>query len=248
TMVALLSGAAGAQEPQQAAMVLNVSVRDQYRLEAPPSLERIHVVDPEVADVVLERPGSGRKGQILIVGKKPGVTIVSLWRKGEAEAQHYQVRVRSSLAALLPDQGFGARTQVLGDAAVISGEAPSLLAHHVVRAGADAEVGEEAVLDLSTIATPGTVQVEVKVVEFNKQSLKQAGFNFSATNTRGSFSFGTAGQFAPSTGSLFDLALGLTRGNFLFNTQLSLLESHGMARVLAEPTLVALSGQSAKFL
>ncbi|MFA7678856.1 MAG: type II and III secretion system protein family protein, partial [Pigmentiphaga sp.] len=123
-----------------------------------------------------------------------------------------------------------------------------LLAHHVVRAGADAEVGEEAVLDLSTIATPGTVQVEVKVVEFNKQSLKQAGFNFSATNTRGSFSFGTAGQFAPSTGSLFDLALGLTRGNFLFNTQLSLLESHGMARVLAEPTLVALSGQSAKFL
>ncbi|MCK9509543.1 MAG: type II and III secretion system protein family protein, partial [Pigmentiphaga sp.] len=43
-------------------------------------------------------------------------------------------------------------------------------------------------------------------------------------------------------------ALSLTRGNFLFDTQLSLLESHGMARVLAEPTLVALSGQSAKFL
>jgi pilus assembly protein CpaC len=91
--------------------------------------------------------------------------------------------------------------------------------------------------------------------------LKEAGFNLFKQNN--AFAFGT---FAPSaltsyTGgattnlqvaatspisSAFNLIVNLgSRGIF---ANLSLLESNNLARVLAEPTLVALSGQSASFL
>ncbi|MGX7003647.1 type II and III secretion system protein family protein [Caballeronia sp. KNU42] len=118
-----------------------------------------------------------------------------------------------------------------------------------------------AVLDVSTIATSPVVQVDVKVVEFSKSVLKEAGFNLFKQNN--AFAFGT---FAPSSmtsytggattnlqvasaspiSSAFNLIVNLgSRGIF---ANLSLLESNNLARVLAEPTLVALSGQSASFL
>ncbi|MFT4435202.1 type II and III secretion system protein family protein [Caballeronia sp. 15715] len=117
------------------------------------------------------------------------------------------------------------------------------------------------VLDASTIATSPVVQVDVKVVEFSKSVLKEAGFNLFKQNN--AFAFGT---FAPSSmssytggattnlqvvsaspiSSAFNLIVNLgSRGIF---ANLSLLESNNLARVLAEPTLVALSGQSASFL
>jgi pilus assembly protein CpaC len=125
--------------------------------------------------------------------------------------------------------------------------------------GGDAKGGD--ILDASTIATSPVVQVDVKVVEFSKSVLKEAGFNLFKQNN--AFAFGT---FAPSSltsftggattnlqvasaspiSSAFNLIVNLgSRGIF---ANLSLLESNNLARVLAEPTLVALSGQSASFL
>jgi pilus assembly protein CpaC len=117
------------------------------------------------------------------------------------------------------------------------------------------------VLDTSTIATRPVVQVDVKVVEFSKAVLKEAGFNlFKQSN---SFAFGTFSpssltsytgggttSFTANTASPISGAFNLlmnwgSRGVF---ANLSLLESNNLARVLAEPTLVALSGQSASFL
>jgi pilus assembly protein CpaC len=117
------------------------------------------------------------------------------------------------------------------------------------------------VLDTSTVATRPVVQVDVKVVEFSKAVLKEAGFNlFKQSN---SFAFGTFSpssltsytgggttSFTANTASPISGAFNLlmnwgSRGVF---ANLSLLESNNLARVLAEPTLVALSGQSASFL
>jgi pilus assembly protein CpaC len=124
------------------------------------------------------------------------------------------------------------------------------------------------VVDASTVATRSVVQVDVRVVEFSRSVLKQIGFNFYRQNN--GFSFGT---FAPSAATSATLpptqingGVSTTVGpalaapissafNLVFNSashgifsDLSLMESNNLARVLAEPTLVALSGQSASFL
>lgn len=109
-----------------------------------------------------------------------------------------------------------------------------------------------------------TVQVEVKIVEFNRSVLKQAGLNiFSTRANSNGFSFGV---FTPSSlrsatfgsdGSIggehnnplaqaFSLLFNFSKAGIGLNV--GFLEGNGMARVLAEPTLVALSGQSASFL
>ena len=115
------------------------------------------------------------------------------------------------------------------------------------------------VVDTSTVASRSVVQVDVRVVEFSRSVLKQVGLNLLKQNN--GFSFGS---FAPSalTSATFGSSPSFTSTtpissafNLVFNSvthgiaaDLSLMESNNLARVLAEPTLVALSGQSASFL
>ncbi|SDH70613.1 pilus assembly protein CpaC [Paraburkholderia phenazinium] len=115
------------------------------------------------------------------------------------------------------------------------------------------------VLDASTVATRSVVQVDVRVVEFSRTVLKQIGLNILKQNN--GFSFGS---FAPSAltsatfgqSPVFNQTSPISSAfNLVFNSatrglaaDLSLMESNNLARVLAEPTLVALSGQSASFL
>ena len=115
------------------------------------------------------------------------------------------------------------------------------------------------VVDASTVATRSVVQVDVRVVEFSRSVLKQIGLNILKQNN--GFTFGS---FAPSAltsanfGSQpsFNSTMPISSAfNLVFNSvthgisaDLSLMESNNLARVLAEPTLVALSGQSASFL
>jgi pilus assembly protein CpaC len=125
--------------------------------------------------------------------------------------------------------------------------------------GSGGAAGSGAVVDLSTVATRPVVQVDVRVVEFSRSVLKQVGLNILKQNN--GFSFGS---FAPSalTSATFGASPQFqsvspisSAFNLVFNSathglaaDLSLLESNDLARVLAEPTLVALSGQSASFL
>ncbi|WP_186140770.1 type II and III secretion system protein family protein [Burkholderia gladioli] len=129
--------------------------------------------------------------------------------------------------------------------------------------GADSSSGgaNSGVVDASTISGKNVVQVDVRVVEFSRSVIKQAGLNLLKNNN--GFSFGT---FAPSaltsvssnatTGltvqtttpiaSAFNLVVGSATRGIVGN--LSVLEQNNLARILAQPTLVALSGQSASFL
>ncbi|MEC5405584.1 type II and III secretion system protein family protein [Paraburkholderia sp. MPAMCS5] len=125
-------------------------------------------------------------------------------------------------------------------------------------AGALATNGAQ-IYDTSSIATRSVVQVDVRVVEFSRAVLKQVGLNLFKQNN--GFSFGS---FAPSalTSATYGQAPSFTSVapissafNLVFNSathglfaDLSLMESNNLARILAEPTLVALSGQSASFL
>lgn len=105
------------------------------------------------------------------------------------------------------------------------------------------------------------VQVDVKVVEFNKTQMKKVGLNLFSTSPNSSgFSFGIFGRgsYGTSGGSsttgaasnpltqAFNLLMQFDKAGIGVN--IGMLEGNNLARVLAAPTLVALSGQSANFL
>ncbi len=96
-------------------------------------------------------------------------------------------------------------------------------------------------------AAPGSmVQVEVKVVELSRNAIKNVGIRWGASGS-GHWSVSSnllPASLTPLSGAGF--ALGYASRDF--NANLALMESTGMGRILAAPTLVAMSGQSASFL
>ena len=254
---ALVSAAHAQTAPAGQTLHLLAGSQREIRLGKP--LERIAIGNPEVADALLLK-GRGAASSVLIVAKKPGAANIMVWTQG-GSALTYNVQVDAEArSADSPD------LTVQGSTAVLSGQAKDVYTLARARKAATAAGGGEPpkggnVVDNTTMAVPGTVQVDVRVVEFSKTVLKEAGFTFS--RTRGGFAFGSFSPsslsqvtFSPSAGlstqstmpisSAFNLVIGsVSRGIF---SDLSLIESNGLARVLAEPSLVALSGQSANFL
>ncbi|WP_235499537.1 type II and III secretion system protein family protein [Frateuria sp. Soil773] len=228
---------------------LVLQAHEQRPWQLPRDLERVAIADPGVADLVMLK---GRR-EALLTAKQPGQTTLLLWHRGQPEPQRLVVQVRSALQAQLQDDA-GAQVSVHDGAALLQGSADSTLDHERARLAAAATVGDKGMLaDASTVAGGGVVQVDVKVVEFDRTLLRQLGLKFN--NANGGFSYGITSPNGATGGgdsvgnalsSAFNLVAGSTTGKW--SGSLNLLQSNGMARVLAEPTLVALSGQSASFL
>jgi len=244
-----LASAADAQEvAQRAPMRLLVDAGTQKELLIPKGIERMAIADEAVAGVALTRQSPNSvAARLIVTGKAAGRTTLMIWEKGQSSATVYALEVRRR-------------------ASVLTGSLDSLPAHQDARDTASAAGGEKSVLvDRSVVnVRSNTVQVEVKVVEFNRSVLKQAGLNiFSTRANSNGFSFGVFTPASlrsvtfPGTGGInteyntplaqaFNLLFGFNKAGI--GLDVGFLEGNGMARVLAEPTLVALSGQSASFL
>lgn len=232
--------------------VLQLKVNQQQPMRLPANLERIAIADPSVADLVTLK---GRGNNVLLIGKSPGHTTLLMWLRDQDTPQRYELNVRSAVQAKLLDEQQDTDLTVQDGTSLLSGNAPSLLVHQQAVKAASAGTGDrqQPPLDSSIIATSPVVQVDVKVVELNKTALRQIGISLGKTNGGFSWSFaptasGGSGSGTGSTGavsSAFDLVYKTAHDFF---SSLHLMESNGMARVLAEPSLVALSGQSASFL
>ena len=238
------------QQPSQFQLPrpLVLSAGTQQELLIDKGIDRMAIGDETVANVTITRktPNSPA-ARLIVTGKAAGRTSLMVWEKGNAAATTYTVEVRRRSSTL-------------------TGAMDSMTTHQQARGTALASAGEKAdLIDRSVVEVrSGTVQVEVKIVEFNRSVLKQAGLNIFSTRTNAhGFSFGV---FSPSSLSnatfagdggisatynnplaqAFDLIFNFGRAGVGLNV--GFLEGNGMARVLAEPTLVALSGQSASFL
>jgi len=112
-------------------------------------------------------------------------------------------------------------------------------------------------------ATPLQVALRVKIAEVNRSVLKEVGFNLLGSNSSGFSIAQGEGIFVPpageaadpaSYGAILRSATGTTIGlakNILgldLISRLQLAETDGLVTTLAEPTLTALSGETASFL
>ena len=217
----------------------------QHELNLPSGVERIAIGDDTVAGVHIKRAGKGNAAKILLSPLKPGATSFMVWPRGETQARTYWLNVQ---------QRVELRTAKSG----------SLIEQQFSNELANAQSGDKIkTVDLSSVQLKSNVvQVDVKVVEFNKTLMKNVGINlFSTAANSSGFSFGilSKGAYKNSSGSsssdtsiaspissAFNLLMQFDKAGVGLN--LGVLEGNGLARVLAAPTLVALSGQSANFL
>ncbi|MFM0740512.1 type II and III secretion system protein family protein [Paraburkholderia xenovorans] len=271
------AGSVPVQNALPTTQTIDLTVGAQQSLAAGHTLQRVAIGDPAVADVLVIK-GEKRGGVLLVGKSAGTTNLMLWERDRDAPLSYTVNVIAASAATLLGSDTpsvkvLGGTAVVSGNAATMEAHQRavvvaegSLAKDSAGKDGASAKDG--AVFDTSTVDTRSVVQVEVRVVEFSRSVLKQVGFNF--FSQRNGFAFGSIGPngatsvtvpqkgFVPNSSatvgpaiaspmaSAFNLVFGsATKGLF---ADLSLMESNNLARILAEPTLVALSGQSASFL
>jgi pilus assembly protein CpaC len=100
------------------------------------------------------------------------------------------------------------------------------------------------VVNMMSIAAPQQVMLEVKVAEVSKTLVDQLGASIGASKTRGSWTYTLLSNLLTGSPGVLD-AFNNKNGNF---ATLDAQKRDGLVKVLAEPTVMAISGQEASFL
>ncbi|MDD5363700.1 MAG: type II and III secretion system protein family protein [Gallionellaceae bacterium] len=243
------------------AQVFEVEAGSQRTIKLEKAAQRVAVGDGAVAEVKVLG-----KQELLLQGIKPGSTSLLVWTKKGASPLSYRIEVnKAAESALLTEEFPELHLKVSNDLLILEGTSPSMEQHVVakeVALHADG-VGKGPLVDTAQLPFSSQVQIDVRVVELSRSVLKEAGLNLFSTASN-AITFGT---FAPgsltkvtasagegikvdTTGSPVSKALTLLLGSPSGDVVglLSMLEGNGFARTLAQPTLLALSGQTASFL
>ena len=248
------------------AIRLSVNKTRVVRTSAP--YTRVSVAQPDVADVSPLGPD-----ELLVTAKEPGSTQLILWAQESGEpggpgerSQVVDVSVEPDLAAvrdrverLFP--GLDVTITGTGAGLALTGTAPDLRTAEQVQAVVEPFVGSGGqVLNLLEVAGGQQVMLQVQFAEISRTVGTELGVSFSGTD--GNATFGSivggagvgvgnpdgTGLFNPSGPSPSTLFGGGTSGNLQFNYFVQALRNNNLIRVLAEPNVVAISGQEASFL
>jgi pilus assembly protein CpaC len=226
------------------------------------SFVEITVGDPEVADV---NPLTDRA--LSILGKKSGTARVSIYAEGKKLIGVFDVEVKqdiSLLAAELTRRFPNAKLKVaaVNSRVLLSGTAPD--GPTVDKAVSIIKQFGMDVINSVQVLQPQQVMLEVRFVEATRQASRELGMQW---NVFGNGLIANSGNRLPTTqlpvastvtgtvaGVLsgtapFGVLVGkMIRGGLETDVIINVLEQKGLARSLAEPNLVALSGDTASFL
>jgi pilus assembly protein CpaC len=207
---------------------------------------QVLVGNPKVGDVV---PLGERT--LYVLGKATGATSLTVMpRGGGAPLATMDVRIgfdvdniRHAVRDIMPNEPI--EVSARGDGLVMTGALSSSVA--AARAAAIAEqYAPGHVVNLTSIRTAEQVMLSVRVAEVKRSALQQLGLNdFKALwDTTGTIALAPP---LANPDAIANLLGKWTSGNWTFQSLFDALETHGFASTLAEPNLVALSGQTAVF-
>ena len=210
------------------------------------SFSEIVVGDPEVAVV---SPLTDRS--FYIVGSQPGITGIALYNEKNELVGMLDVEVganthqlNTTLKSALPSSNVRATTS--NGRVVLSGDAKSSVAAATARA--IAEKYDEEVIDTVRVDGSQQVKLEVRFIEAQRSKGKELGIGWRAVvNGITKASVPTIGVINPAQ-PFGNFVASLVDGGVQVDALVRAMEENGVARRLAEPNLVALSGDTASFL
>ena len=217
--------------------------------------------NPDIADILPLTDSS-----LYVLGKKMGTTSLTLYDRQSRLIAVIDIAVgpdvtslKRQLSELMPNDKVGAR--IANDSVILEGIVSSgPAADRAVQVAETYAPGK--VINLLSIGSSQQVMLEVRFSEIKRSALKDLGFGFFVNgNGNNGFggAFGDGSSLSPGpTGAVLGRsaisdAFGVLTRRFgifglNFDAALNALERKGAITTLAEPTLVALSGETASFL
>jgi pilus assembly protein CpaC len=240
-------------EAQRIEMVSGKSVI--LRSAAP--IKRVSVAEPAIADFLLLSAH-----EIYLKGKAAGVTNLTLWQDKklvaiyDLEVVYDLSRLKQQLHALLPGEE-SLRVISTNNSITLSGKISNASNLSQALALAQSYAPKGKVNNLVEVGGVHQVMLEVRVAEMSRSLTKRLGVNFAyqrADEFAVSLLGGLASFEAEALSSLITASPAVTAlfrfnsGSSTWTGLIDALKEDGLIKILAEPTLITLSGQSANFL
>ncbi|QKY02565.1 type II and III secretion system protein family protein [Janthinobacterium lividum] len=226
-------------------------------------VSQIAVNDPRVAGARM----LGTSSQLFVWGLAPGSTNLILWdRQQRPVIVDIEVEVdveglQAQLAYVFPGE-HAVKAGAAGGSIVLSGQvSDSVKASQILEMaqayaqrgaaeaaapaeGAASAAGGVKVINMLSIAAPQQVMLEVKIAEVSKTLVDQLGASVGISGTRGNWTYGLLSNLLSGNPS----QLGAVHGKNGNGLTLDAQKRDGLVKVLAEPNIMAISGQEASFL
>jgi pilus assembly protein CpaC len=221
--------------------------------------KRVSVGQPEIADVNPIAPTS-----LLVTAKKAGTTQLIIWDDSERSqvvdisVMHDLAQLEDQLKEMFPDSKIS--VEGANGSVVLRGRVPSLqVAEQVAELAAPYVTENNKVMNFLEISGGQQVLLKVRFAEVSRGARRSLGFNAFATDGVGRYGWnngpgadpigavasGAADAEINPAVTLFGAGqIGRTR----FEMFVEALRENNMLRLLAEPNLIAISGQEANFL
>ena len=233
---------------------LSLEINKGTALKLPGPAATVFVAAPDIADVQVKSPT-----MIYVFAKKAGDTVLYAVDDQDRVLLNTIVsvtspisRMKGTLDTLYPNNQVTfdnqGETIVLGGtvrSAQIADDARRLALQHV-------NGNPSKVVSTIRVDAPNQVQLRVKVAEVRREALKRVGINWQNINGLGiapligTLNGGFAISTITATGGAASAAARIQGENF--DTLLDFLATNNEATILAEPNLVAMSGEMASFL
>ncbi len=223
-------------------------------------VKRVSLVAPEIADALVVTPR-----QIYLAGKAPGATTLTLWEADgkisaivNVEVSPDVSRFKETLHKILPGESE-VQVTTTHESITLSGNISSAMSLSHVLALAESYYPKK-VVNLLQVSGVQQVMLEVRVSEMSRSTMKRLGINFNYISENGQ-NFGLSllnnltrlpEQGFPgnplSVSSKINAIFRFTGQGATWTGFIDALKEEGLIKVLAEPTLITLSGKKANFL
>lgn len=227
---------------------INATLGKSALLKLPDATSRVSIGDKDIADIILINPR-----ELYLLGKKVGTTNVIIWGKnGQSTVVDINVGMDASgLQGKLQQIMPGEKNIVVSNASdslVVSGSVFDATKVDRVMLIAEAYAGKK-VVNMLSVSAPQQVMLEVKMAEVSKSILDKLGASFSATRSNGGVAYAIASGFLglqAAGGASGGGLLTITKDNTTIKIDAE--NKDGLIKILAEPNIMAVSGQEGSFL
>lgn len=226
-------------------------------IELPENVMDVIVSNPDIVEAVVHT-----SKRTVLIGKTAGQTNAYFYGHDGRELLNIDIRVETDINGLselirknVPESSV--TVQAINSRILLTGSVPNASAAAKVEALAalwaeGSTANNDSIVNLLAIEGKDQVMLKVRIVEMQRSVTKQLGFDLNAVAQLGDSTVSLVNSSAVAAGSGFT-------GNFDFlnsdngtlrslSGALAALENVGLVRTLAEPTLTAISGETANFL
>ncbi|RWB36386.1 MAG: type II and III secretion system protein family protein [Mesorhizobium sp.] len=212
-------------------------------------VESVLIADTTIADLQVVSPG-----MVYVFGLKPGLTnliAITADERVEASAQFrvtpYVTPANEAKYAMQPNSATN--LSIFGTRIVATGEARGVEeATDVDNIARTFSPPEQPPLNNMTVQGSQQVNIRVRFAEVSRTELQSYGVDWSVGYRSGGFEFNMfQDNGVPSGTGNFGLNMDQTHG-INFDILIEALQRNGIVKILAEPNLTAMTGQTASFL